>query len=411
MNRTVLIVIIIVAVLILAIFGAIAFINSQDQPPPTEVPVGEGTPQPTREGGEVGDGGDGEEAPPTSTPELVEVVVSLQTVPRGHRMTEDILTFDMRRADEVPLNVITDIDDAINMFARTDIFQGETLTVDALVDDPTFQGVTEFGPSSLIPQGFIAMSVPLQDTLAAVAYAVDEGDFVDILLTFDIYRIDPEFQTYLENDAIFLGISDIDIEPGLTDNISDTLGTLNFEVVEDFGRVEELANGDLALISPSEFQRPVRIGIVLQNAKVIQVGQYEIPENLLSQIPTATPEAVEEGEETPTPGPLPTLTPTPVLPGTIVVALAPQQQLLLKHAVDVGAQIDFALRGTNDNQLYAVENMDLGFFLDLFDIEIPPDFDRTLLVPTDEGGSGGIQATPTPAPTQPGDQPPSADDS
>lgn len=410
MNRTVLIVIIIVAVLVLAIFGAIAFINSQDQPPPETPPVGEGTALPDGEEGDVVDGGDGEELPPTATPELVEVVVSLQTVPRGHRMTADILTFDMRRADEVPLNVITDIDDAVDMFARTDIFQGETLTVDALVDDPTFEGVTEFGPSSLIPQGFIAMSVPIQDTLAAVAFAVDEGDFVDILLTFDIYRIDPEFQTYLENDAIFLGISDIDIEPGLTDNITETLGTLNFEIVEDFGRVEELANGDLAVIGPSEFQRPVRIGIVLQNAKVIQVGQYSVPGNLLAQIPTPTPEVVE-GEETPTPGPVQTPTPTPEPPGTIVVALAPQQQLLLKHAVDVGARIDFALRGTNDNQLYAVENMDLGFFLELFDIEIPPDFDRTLLIPTDEGSGGAIPSTPEPEATQPSDQPPSPEDS
>lgn len=415
MNRTVLIIVIVVAVLILAILGAVAFINSQDQPQATAVPpVGEGTPQPTGVAGEGGGDGTGEELPATETPQLVEVVVSLQTVPRGHRMTEDILTFDMRRADEVPLNVITDIDDAVNMFARTDIFQGETLTVDALVDDPTFEGVTEFGPSSLIPQGFIAMSVPLRDSLAAVAYAVDEGDFVDILISFDVYRIDQEFQTYLENDAIFLGVSDIDLEDGLTSNITDTLGSLNFSLVEDFGRVEELANGDLAVVSPSEFQRPVRIGVVLQNAKVVQVGTYSEPIDLLSQLPTPTPEAVEEGEATPTPGAAPTATPTVAPPASVVIALAPQQQLLLKHAVDVGAQIDFALRGTNDNQLYAVENMDLGFFLELFDIEIPPDFDRTLLIPDADGSVGEPAPSPptsTPDPGSGGGDPPSDEDS
>ena len=93
-----------------------------------------------------------------------------------------------------------------------------------------------------------------------------------------------------------------------------------------------------------------------------------------------------------------------------MVALAPQQQLLLKHAVDVGADIDFALRASNDNQLYAVENVDLGFFLDLFDIEIPPDFDHTLLIPVDEDGVpiNPGPATPTPVPdANGGDQPPS----
>jgi Flp pilus assembly protein CpaB len=393
----------VLGVLVLATVGAIAFINSQDQPQEEVTPVGEGTPQST------GDGDTQVELPPTSTPELVGVVVSLQTVPRGHQMTEDILTFDMRRADEVPDNVITDKNDVIDRFARTDIFQGETLTMDALVGDPTAEGVVEFGPSSLIPQGFIAMSLPIEDTLAGVAYAMDEGDFVDIMLTFDIYRIDQEFQTYLENDAVLIGITEgmnrVDEFP---ETISSTVGLFSFAVIENFGRVEELANGDLAIISPSEPQRPVRVGIVLQNAKIIQVGAYSEPLALLDRLPTPTPEIVEEGEGTPTPGPVPVPTSTPVPPGTLVVALAPQQQLLLKHAVDVGADIDFALRGSNDNQLYAVQNIDLGFFLDLFDIEIPPDFDHTLLIPVDESGNpvNPGPATPTPLPDTGGNEPP-----
>ncbi|MEM7333160.1 MAG: hypothetical protein AAF490_13805 [Chloroflexota bacterium] len=411
MNRTVLIILFVVALLIVIGIIAITFINGQDQPQQNQDPPGEGTviAEPI------------DEIPPTATPALVQVVVSLQTVPRGHRMSEDILTYDLRKESEVAGNVITDMEDAINFFARNDIFQGETLTFDALVDDPTTVGVAEFGPSSLIPQGFIAMGVPIQDEIAAVAFALDEGDFVDILISFDLYRIDEEFQTYLENDAIFfvgsnledgsaIGVDDID-EAIANDEIFDGLLT----VVEPFGRIEELANGDQALVSPSDpIGRPIHIALVLQNAKIIQVGQYTIPGSLADQLPTPTPDP-ESLEETPTPGPAQAPTSTPLPPSTLVVALAPQQQLLLKHAVEVGAEIDFALRSSNDNQLLPADNVDLGLLLELFNIEVPPNFNYTLEEPTDEEGivpgdgntpdesSDNPEATATSAPPSTGD--------
>jgi hypothetical protein len=142
-------------------------------------------------------------------------------------------------------------------------------------------------------------------------------------------------------------------------------------------------------IRPREFQRPYIVGLVIQNAKVIQVGQYMLPEAAAAQIATPTPTPLPEGAPTPTPGPaaFPTSTPTP--PEVLVVALQPQQQLLLRYALEVGADIDFALRGINDGQLYPVENVDLNFLLERFNIEIPPDFGYTL-------DTGYYRITPTP---------------
>lgn len=409
-RRTVLIVLFLISLLVIAGIIAINFINNQDQPQEVQPTPGEGTPisdVPTEE----------EEIPPTPTPALVEVVVSLQTVPRGHRMTEEILEYDLRKESEVPANVITDMEDAIGLFARMDIFQGETLTVDALVDDPTVVGIEEFGPSSLIPQGFIAMGIPIQDELAGIAYAIDEGDYIDIMISFDIYQIDEEFQTYLENDAIFFVDTSI-VPSGIADDSGNSEeqeateeGLPNYYLIENFGRISELANGDQVRVSPSEAQRPVHIGLVLQNAKVIQVGPYTLPPNILDLVPTPTVDP-EEGVETPTPGPAVAPTETPSPPNTLLVALAPQQQLLLKHAIEVGAQIDFALRSPNDNQLFPVENIDLGFLLELFGIEVPPNFDFTLESPDDSGsgsgdGNGDSDATPTPQATTP----PSSSDS
>jgi flagella basal body P-ring formation protein FlgA len=75
---------------------------------------------------------------PTTTPmptvdrgtELVEVVVSLQTVPRGWQMTEAELAVDTRLASEVASNALVKLEDAIGLYARNDIYQGETLTTD-----------------------------------------------------------------------------------------------------------------------------------------------------------------------------------------------------------------------------------------------------------------------------------------
>ncbi len=421
MNRTVLIILFVVALLIIVGIIALQFINNQDQPQQTQDPPGEGT--------VIAEPID-EELPPTATPSLVQVVVSLQTVPRGHRMTEDILTYDLRKESEVPSNVLTDMEEAIGLFARNDVFQGETLTVDALVGDPTTVGLDEFGPSSLIPQGFVAMGVPIQDEVASVAFALDEGDFVDIMITFDLFQIDEEFQTYLENDVIFFVENNI-VSSGDLDALGEVEGTATplpvgeavqetniesgFITIRPFGRIEELANGDQAFVAPREpIGRPIHIGLVLQSAKVIQVGPYGLPVNLLEQIPTPTVDP-ETLDATPTPGPAQAPTATPAPPSTLVIALAPQQQLLLKHAIEVGAQIDFALRGPSDNQLFPVENIDLGLLLELFDIEVPPNFNYTLESPSDDegtipgdGNNPSSSSQPTPAATS---APPSSSDS
>jgi len=254
-------------------------------------------------------------AEPTTAPELttgplIEVVVSLQTVPRGWRMTETELTTDFRRVESVDDNVITNIEDAIGKYARTDIFQGETLTENSLVGDPRETGLLDYGPSSLIPEGALGMAVPM-DRLSSVAYSLAAGDNIDIMLDFTLAEVDPQFQTLLENSAyVFLSPEG---EEGEGEE-----GALSLLVIEPFGRVEELPNGERALIQPSESQRPVRVAIIIQNAKVIQVGPYR-PEDAV-QVPTETPTPAAEATATPEGGAQPTATPPP--PDVLVVALA-----------------------------------------------------------------------------------------
>lgn len=362
-RRTILILIFVFGIVLLSIVGVV-FILQQNQPT-TAVTDGEnGAPAP--------DGADSAE-PVETIPPLVEVVVSLQTVPRGHQMTADILALDMRPVESVGTNVITNIEDAIGLYARTDIYQGETLTYDTLVADITQIGLQSFGPSSLIPPGYVAQAVPM-DRLTGVGYGMKEGDYVDIMVTFIFSQIDEEFQTYLPNDAAFYLEEQIEAVEDAGSPAVILTQPIIF-LVSPLGRFEELPTGDLAHISqnPEDVApRSVPVTMIIQNARVIQVGQYLVPRDPAELIPTATPEPLEEGQPTPTPPPAFTPTPTPMPDDVVVVALQPQQQLLLRYAVGVNAQVFFALRGVNDGQLYSVENMTLDYLLERFNVEIPP---------------------------------------
>jgi hypothetical protein len=65
----------------------------------------------------------------------------------------------------------------------------------------------------------------------------------------------------------------------------------------------------------------------------------------------------------------------------------------LRYALGVNADVDFALRGPGDTQLYDVQNVDLPYLLQRFNIEPPVDFGFS---------AETIRVTVTPAPAQTG---------
>lgn len=362
-RRTIAILLLVGGLLLLIVVAAFFFLQGGDEPEVIESP-------PAADEGAITPGAEGT-APPVTAQEtpsastLIEVVVSLQTVPRGWLMTEAELTTDMRRAELVGENVITNVEDVVGKYARNEILQGQTITEDALVGDPRLAGVEDYGPSSLIPAGFVAQAVPM-DRLSSVGYSLAEGDFVDIMLTFTVSRIDPEFQTLLENSAVFFLEGEPNEETGETQR--------TIFLLDPFGRFENLPNGDLTLLTPSERQRPMRVSMIVQAAKVVQVGPWTEQQGPV--VPTVTPTPDPEATPTPEAGVVPTATPAPS--DVVLLALSPQQQLLLKYAVESNADIDYALRSVDDGQIFGVENVDINYLLQRFNIEVPVDFDFTV---------------------------------
>ncbi len=323
--------------------------------------------------------------PATPLPPMLGVVVSNQTLPRGYYITEaDIdseveypnIIIEQRLSANINDNVVTNLHDVVGKFVRSDISQGQTFTIDMLADDPRIAGTEKYGPSSLIPQGQVAAALPY-DRLSSVAYGVSDGDYIDILLTFNFYQIDEEFQTYLQNAAVFY-LEEETTTSGETDGGAEVIETRpDTMVISPYGRFEELPTGDTAHIYPSEKQRPVVVSMILQNAKVIQVGDWSPTEGV--KLATPTPEPVADGEPTSTPvGAQEQPTPIPPPPDVILLSLSPQQQLLLKYAIESYASIDYALRQPSDGQLYTVDAVDLDYMLERFNIELPPTFNYTV---------------------------------
>lgn len=357
---------IIVGIVGLVLLVAIAYLLLfQDEEPAEEVVA---APTAPAESAEVTEPEEGEEAgtpapvvsPSPTIPQeeignMVDVVVAWNTVPRGFQMTEAELAIDKRLASSVGSNVITSIDDAVGLFARREIYQGETLTRDSIVRDPTLIGIENYGPSSLVPPGWVALAIPL-DRLSSVAYGISPGDTVDVMLSFTLNAIDEQFQTLLFNSASFF----------LPETGGEESG--GWVVIDPYGRFEQIATGDIAHVKPSEnTERPIPLSVILQGARVVQVGPW-LPR---APVPPPTPTPIPDAP-TPTPGGGAPPTPTPPPPNVLLIALPPQQQLFLKYALEVNADIDFALRGVNDPQLYAVEEVDFNYLLRQFDITIPP---------------------------------------
>ena len=379
-RRTIAILFLVGGLLLLLVVAAFFLLQGAAEPD-----VVEETPDVVVEGDEIPDAEEpavpdvAQQTPSAAT--LIEVVVSLQTVPRGWPMTEAELTTDMRRAELVGDNVVTNMQDVVGKYARTEIFQGQTLTKDMVVGDPRLAGVENYGPSSLIPSGFVAQSVPM-DRLSSIGYGFEAGDLVDVMVTFYVSAIDPEFQTLLENSAAFFLEGEPDEETGETQR--------TIFLLDPFGRFETLPNTDVTLLSPSERQRPMRVSMIIQAAKVIHVGPWSEADRPV--VPTATPTPDPEATPTPEVGVVPTPTPPPS--DAVLLALSPQQQLLLKYAVESGADIDYALRSADDGQIFGVQNVDMNYLLQRFNIEVPVDFEFTVepvlvtVTPTPEAEQG-----------------------
>ena len=320
-------------VLIMAVVvGGVMWVK-RPQPETPSIPA-EGTP-----------GGEGY-VPPAE--EMVELVVAAQDViPRGTRITMDAVTLSDVPKDDAPEGYLTSVDAALGRIAREDITVDTPITDDMLTEPFPDLSTMSSDAALQIPEGMVAYALPVA-RYSSVAWAIQPGDHVDVLISVLVVELDSEFQSILPNQASCVEPSE---EEGCTS------GTV--------GRLDVLANGWVVNLTPSEPQRPRLVTqLTVQDVTVLHVGDWSASGQVPSDEETETPPPDEQGT---------VVTHKNVEPLTLIVT--PQDAMVLKYAEEAGASIDLILRSAKDKEkgsTITTEAVTLQYIFDRFNIEQPP---------------------------------------
>lgn len=312
---------------------------------------------------------------PTEIPTL-EVIVARQNIARGDEFTAEALGRTSYPASNVPPNAITNEAETIGKIASTEIFQGQIIVQEHLKSKST--GSTGSEAAFDIPPGYVMVAFPINKQ-SSVAYALQAGDVVDVLMTVSIVDLDTDFQTILPNKFSFLLP---DVQNAGEENET---ATFSLSPAIDKGRLSIENESFPGFEFPRESQRPRRVAqLTVQRGKVIKVGSWIEPVQ-----PATEAAPAEEGAPTP----------TPVLPDIISLAVTPQDALVLLWARQSQAYMELALRGAGDEESdHTTEAVTLQYMLTRFNIAVPPklefgiDKSADIIAPVAE-------PTPTPPPT------------
>lgn len=324
----------IVGVVLALIVGGILVIRSMaPTPPPPEVEV-DGT----------------EEALPIGP--MREIVVAAQNIPRGTPITEE--NFPVRLAlwpeDAIPEGALYEMESVYGRMARVDIVLNMPITENMLTDDAAELGAVGSDASLLIPSGRVGYAMAVAGN-AGVAWAIQPGDHVDVLISLLVIDLDEEFQTEIPNQANCISPSE---EEGCSPGA--------------YGRIEVLPNGWVVNLVPSGRQQPRLITqMTVQNALVLRVGSWEEEEEEVQATPPPD-QAPVEGEAPP---------PEPPARAVrwVTLAVTPQEAAVLKYAEETKASIDFVLRSADDhaaNVRFSTTAVTIEYIFTQYGIEAPP---------------------------------------
>jgi pilus assembly protein CpaB len=272
----------------------------------------------------------------TSEP-MEEIVVALQTIPRG--MTVPLEAVEIREwpVAELPEDPATRLENVVGRVARVDIIRQRPVLESALTDVSLGSGAEM---ALGIPKGKVAYALPVQ-IQSAVANALRPGDRVDVLLSFSIVEVDQDTQIK--------------------------------QPLERIGGEDCLAG---CQVTGDQLPRLVSQYSV-QNATVLAVGlwQEELPEISVPEVVAEATgdEETAEAEPTPAAPEPPTVVQAVTQLTSVTLIVSPQDALVLKWALETNASIDLAMRSAVDQDIYAQpEAVTLQYMLDRFQISVPP---------------------------------------
>jgi pilus assembly protein CpaB len=295
------------------------------------------------------------------------VVVAVQNIPRGMRITEESEAVVMRDwpQDALPEGAFTEAEAIYDKITRVDIKRGMPVLESMVTTTPGDMGESGSDAALQVPAGRVAFALPVA-YYSSVAWALQPGDHVDVIISLAFVDLDEEFQSAPPNQ---IGCISPTEDEGCVGGV--------------FGRIEVLPNGWVVNMAPSEGQRPRLVTqMTVQDAVVLRVGEWPEPGAELEPTPTPVPQEESSDETAPMPTPLPPPTDR-VEPVTLAVTR--QDAMVLDYAWSVGARINIVLRRSGDTASSTpTEAVTLQYMMDRFAIELPAKLPHGVIPPVKE---------------------------
>lgn len=339
------------------VFGIYQLVKPSPSPPPTEISE--------------------EETPVPKPPETLKpIVVAAQNIPRGMAIEKDANAVVVQNwpTELVPEGAISDPEAVYGLIIRVEVVRGMPILEGMLTDKGSDLGGIGSDAALQIPPGKVAYALPVA-RWSSVAWALQPGDHVDVLISLLVLDIDEEFQTILPSKKLICMGLEGEAMTGCT------------EVPP--GRIEMLPSGAIVIEGPNGTQRPRMVTqLTVQDAVVLHVGDWLYPEEeMVEEAPPSEEEgeAAEGTEEQAAPTPRPEIE-------SLTLIVTPQDAVVLKYAEEMGASMDLVLRSFEDaNRLFTTESVTLEYLFDRFTIELPPKLPYGITPPTEvlrEGTTG-----------------------
>ncbi|MEP6984176.1 MAG: hypothetical protein ABI970_01160, partial [Chloroflexota bacterium] len=261
--------------------------------------------------------------------------------------------------ETVPFNAIKEqdggLEKVLGKIARTDVFREQPILSTYLVTDLTSLAAVGSDAAAVLPSDRVAVSLPM-DRITSVAYGLQDGDHVDVIISMLFIDVDEVFQSLTPNLVTLFTKTDAGIE------LKQPIG----------GRIDTSSIGPV-IVGPAERQRPRLVTQrTIQDALVVHVGEFPLNGRYLGELPTPTP--VPATEEASSGGgnttPAPTITPVPP-PNIVTLGVTAQYAVVLVWAIDAKLPVTLALRSVNDRSTQQTAPVTLDYMMQEFHIAVP----------------------------------------
>lgn len=300
-----------------------------------------------------------EESPQIQIEEMVDIVITTQFINRGELISAGVVTMiPFPKEQLVQGTFITDMDTVLGKKALYPLEARIPLTPKMLLDSTMGGSVPAFD----VPIDRTALSITLlKEDL--IAYSPQSGDHVMVIGCMTLVDVDPEYQSLLPNYTGSVAKQILTAESS-TESLTVIISSGGEASTQGRTELDPTLNEPIYVV-PSEPQRPRLVcQNVIQDAIVIRVGDFPLPD----QKPISADQEVQlaegEGEVAATPPPVP--------PSDIVtLAVSPQDAVFLTYLKKAGIDITLALRNPNNDQIILTDAVTQQYLMDQKNIPLP----------------------------------------